>query len=111
MFLPESKQRIEQQQRRNDCEIAPVAYDECHQRRGFNHPRNGGPEVAGQSGKRTLLFFHEGVWPVRFQSRLNLGLGQTRLRIGSALRRCLGDGWASRYGDIWGLHYSLLLSQ
>src|SRR5437588_4495508 len=71
----------------------------------------GAPEVAGQSGRRTLLFFREGVWPVRLQSRLNLALGQTRLRIGSPLRWCLDDGWASGPGDIWRLHYSLLLSQ
>jgi hypothetical protein len=72
VFLPESQQGVEQQERGDDRKIAPVPHDEGHHCGGLDHPGDGPPEVSEKRRKAAFLLFRERVWPVLIQTLLDV---------------------------------------
>ena len=96
-LLEEAEGGIEQQQRQDNGEIAPIADDGRHQGRGLDHPGNRAPEESEQDGELAGLAFVEGVRPILRQARLGLGDGQPRGGIGG---ECGEDVDQRRLGEI-----------
>ena len=76
MFLPKCHHCIREEQKENDEEIQPVPDHARQNHRGFNHPRNGSPEIGEKLQESIGFLFRDLVRPVFRQPLLGFGLAE-----------------------------------
>ena len=80
MFFPESDHGVGTKQKEDDEEIQPVLDQRGQNHGGFNHPRNGTPEVGEELQEFIRLLFGDLVGSILRLTLLGLGLSESVCR-------------------------------
>ena len=76
VFFPESDHGVGQQQNQDDAEVRPMPVYRRKDHGGFDHPRDGPPEISEEFQQRIGLLFLYHVRPILAQPLCRLGLGE-----------------------------------